>query len=91
MLAALAARNGSAVATVDVPGAYLEAEMPTTSARVHMRLDRFLASTMVAIDRSYEKFLRRDGSMVVVLLRALYGCIESALLWYEKLKSVLVN
>lgn len=89
ILMALAAREGSAVATADVPGAYLEADMPETGKPVYMRLNRFLAAIQVAIDPSYKDFVREDGTVVVVLKKALYGCIESALLWYKTLRAVL--
>jgi hypothetical protein len=33
--------------------------------------------------------MKPDGTFVVVLNKALYGCIESALLWYKVLRGVL--
>ena len=37
----------------------------------------------------YKKYLMKDGRMVVKLNNALYGCIESAKLWYQQLKGTL--
>ena len=52
-----------------------------------MRLDKFLTSVLVRIDPSYQKYVRKDGTCIVRLKRALYGCIESAKMWYDKLSS----
>ena len=37
----------------------------------------------------YREYLREDGSLIVRLTRALYGCIESAKLWYREISSAL--
>jgi hypothetical protein len=86
MLAALAARNKEHVMTVDVTGAYLNAEVKE---EVHMRLDKNLAALLITVDKSYEEYLEKDGTMLVKLNRALYGLVESAKLWYEHLKGTL--
>jgi hypothetical protein len=66
-----------------VPGAYLEADM---TKRVLMRLDKFLAEILASIDPTLRPLMKPDGTFVVVLNKALYGCIESALLWYKVLR-----
>jgi hypothetical protein len=38
-----------------------------------------------------DRFLLEDGSVVVKLLKALYGCIESSKLWFEDLREELVK
>ena len=55
-----------------------------------MKIDPTLASIFIAIDSSYERFLLPDGSIIVELLKALYGCVESAKLWYDLLSSTLL-
>lgn len=85
---ALCARGEWDVATVDITGAYLNAKM---KADVFMRLDPRMAEMMCEIDSDYRKFLRVDGSMVVKLVKALYGCIESAKLWFEVLVEALLE
>jgi len=37
----------------------------------------------------YTPYVREDGTIIVHLKRALYGCVESARLWYNTLKGVL--
>ncbi len=87
MVAAIAKKENRKVVTVDIAGAYLNASME--GRRVFMRLDKVMAGVMVHIDPSYKQYLRDDGTVVVKLEKALYGCIESAKLWYEKLEETL--
>jgi hypothetical protein len=83
IILALGAKDGCAIASADVPGAYLEADM---TKRVLMRLDKFLAEILASIDPTLRPLMKPDGTFVVVLNKALYGCIESALLWYKVLR-----
>jgi hypothetical protein len=87
IIACLAAREGRYVRTVDITGAYLNASMKRG---VYMKIDPILAALLVAIDSSYKQFLLPDGSIIVELLKALYGCVESAKLWYDLLSSTLL-
>ena len=88
MVAALAAHKNLDVCTVDVPGAYLNSTLEKT---VYMRLRKELAAMYVSIQPDTAKYLLKDGTMVVQLKRALYGCIESARLWYEHISKVLTS
>jgi hypothetical protein len=56
-----------------------------------MKIDPTLTALLVVIDPSYKEFLLPDGSMIVELLKALYGCVESANLWYNLLSSILID
>jgi hypothetical protein len=56
-----------------------------------MRIDPALTAIMCIIDPLWEKFKREDGSMVVQLDKALYGCIESSKLWYDHLRATLMS
>jgi hypothetical protein len=58
---------------------------------VLMRLNKFLTSVLVEIDPSYEQFVTKNGTCVVKLNKALYGCVESARLWYDKLYGDLIQ
>ena len=88
LIAAIAAKEGRHVRTADITGAYLNAEMKET---VHMRLDKDTAKLLCELDDKYKAFLTLDGSIVVVLNKALYGCVESAKLWYDTLTSQLIK
>jgi hypothetical protein len=87
MVAAIAAMEGRCVATVDITGAYLNATM--SGQTVLMRLDQTMAAVLVQIRPDYRPFLTKNGGMVVQLDKALYGCIESAKLWYQDLRRTL--
>ena len=56
-----------------------------------MRLDPLLSDILAQINLKYKPYFDTDGSLVVKLTKALYGCIESAKLWYENLKTTLLS
>ena len=88
-MAALAARERRRVATVDIGGAYLNASMEESGVIVHMRLDKVMTGILVKIDPKFAEFVGEDGSSVVQLDKALYGCVEAAHLWYLMLREKL--
>jgi hypothetical protein len=88
-MAAMAAREKRVVATVDIGGAYLNASMIESGVIVHMRLDKVMTSILVKIDPLFAEFVAEDGSSVVQLDKALYGCVEAAHLWYLMLREKL--
>jgi hypothetical protein len=88
-MAALAAREKRAVKTVDIGGAYLNASMIESGVIVHMRLDKVMTAILVRIDPTFSVYVTEDGSSVVQLDKALYGCVEAAHLWYLMLREKL--
>jgi hypothetical protein len=90
-VAAIAACEGRHVATCDIGGAYLNAKMSPTGVKVHMRIDATLAAILAKLDPTYEKYINMKGEVIVELDKALYGCVESASLWYAQLSSFLIN
>ena len=91
MVAAIAASERRAVAAVDVPGAFLKADMPTDGPPVLMRLDKFLTSVLLELDPSYQQYVRKDGTCIVQLTKALYGTIQAAKAWYDKISQDLIG
>jgi hypothetical protein len=87
LVAAIAAREKRVVATVDIGGAYLNASM--TAQEVLMRINAMLSGILVNLDPHYKRFLCKDGTIVVRLKKALYGCVESGQQWYTHLSSTL--
>jgi hypothetical protein len=59
--------------------------------KVHTRLDPYVSGIVVALDPSYAVFLDARGCLTVLLLQALYGCLESARLWSEHLRRTLAS
>jgi hypothetical protein len=86
-VASIAATEGREVVAADVPTAYLNAD--NSSHMITMILDKQIASALCKILPEYSPYLRQNGTILVHLRRALYGCVESARLWYNTLKRVL--
>ena len=62
--------------------------MPLTGDHiVYMRLNKQLTAAPIKIDATYNKYINNN----VKLKKALYGCVESAKLWCDKLSSDLIN
>ena len=80
------ALEGQDVAVVDIPGEYLSAYMDN---EVHIVFRGKLAEMMVmANPKLYQPFVSYEIGKPVLYVRlqkALYGCLKSALLFYEKL------
>ena len=88
LVAGIAAKEHRNVAVMDIGGAYLNAHMKE---EVLMRLDPEVSALLIKLDPSYKQFLTPDGCIIVKLLKAIYGCIESALLWFEHLRGSLLS
>lgn len=88
-VAGLAAAERRAVMTVDFPGAFLHTKMPAGSPKVLVRLGKLETMILVRLEPSYAKYVRADGTCVVRLEKALYGCVESAKMWFNKISSEL--
>jgi len=89
-IAAIAASEGRYVIVTDIGGAFLNASLKPTGIKVHMRLDPTMARLLVQIAPEYGQYLDDSGCMIVELDKALYGCVEASLLWYNDLCSKLV-
>ena len=91
IIAQIAAAEGRHVISLDIGSAYLNARMPKDDLNklVFMAIAPTIADILIDIDPSYKAFLRPNGSIIVELDQALYGCIESAVLWYKELSTFL--
>ena len=87
-LLSIAAHENRMITVIDISGAFLNADMDTGLA-VHMRLDRNMSNIMTKLAPHYSRFTDHKGCIVVKLNKALYGCVESAALWYENLRASL--
>jgi Reverse transcriptase (RNA-dependent DNA polymerase) len=79
------------VATADVVGAYLNADMEDF---MLMRLSGEAVGIMTKVNKSYESFVTTEKGKPVLYLelkKALYGCVKSALLWYELFTGTLMD
>ena len=82
LTAGIAAQEERIVATADVKGAFLNADM---SSDVFMTLGKEISKLIIEINPTYQRYRNSKGLIVVKLLKALYGCVESARLWYEEI------
>ena len=79
------------VAIFHIPGVYLHINMPEDK-RVVMVLRGEFVDIMVKACPKYEKYvsvINGRKALYLRVLRAIYGCIQSALLWYELFSSKL--
>ena len=93
LIAQIAAAEGRDVTTIDIGSAYLNASMPKNDPAklVFMRISKEVSQIMTELDKMFLPFINVDGSLIVELDRALYGCIESALLWFQELSGFLAR
>ena len=83
--------EGRDVAFFDIPGAYLHAKVPPEK-MVTLKLKGVFVDIMCEINQEYVQHVRYENGQKVLylrVLRALYGCIDSALQWYMLYKGTL--
>ena len=88
---ALDAHEARDVASADVTGAYLNADMPDF---VLMKLTGADAQIFARMHQKYARCLTKERGVSVLYVRlakALYGCVTSALLWYRLFRDTLLN
>ena len=87
---AIDAKEERDVATVDIPGAFLHADMDDL---VHMKFEGKMAELLVKLDpKLYRKFVQVEKGknvLYVELKKALYGRLKAALLFWKKLSAQL--
>jgi hypothetical protein len=79
------------VATADVAGAYLHAELDDFTL---LKLEGDSVDIMCDVWEEYKKFVIFENgkkTLYLRLLKALYGCVKSALLWYELFTGTLLK
>ena len=87
-LLGLAAAEGLKVGSIDIEAAFLE---PDLKKLILMLIDRQSSAILVAKFPELAEFLNSSGCLVVELLKALYGLVEAAQLWYLKLSTALTS
>ena len=83
------------VATVDIPGAFLQTKMPENEADVHVVLDGRMAELLGKISPStYKKYIHKHRGQSHIYCKlnvALYGTLKAALLFWNKLTTSLTK
>ena len=81
----IGAYEGRNYISFDVPGAFLQANMPDDKL-VILKFKGRMADMLADVNEKYRKHLVKEGGKTVLyvkVIRAIYGCIESALQWYK--------
>jgi hypothetical protein len=86
---AIAAKENRHIAALDVGKAYTNADM--TGEEVYIEVDSFVTAYILKHKPDLKPFLEESGKMVFKLDKALYGCIQSARLWYDTIKAALIK
>ena len=80
------AKEGRDVATVNIPGAFMRADMDQV---VHLKMQGQMAELLVKLNpKLYRKHVQTEGGKTVLhveLRKALYGTLRAALLFWRKL------
>ena len=81
-----------AVAVIDIPGAFMHSDMDPN---VHMKLEGLMAELLLEIDPvAYKPYVTYEKGKPVIymeMLKALYGTLRAARLFWERLSGVLVS
>jgi hypothetical protein len=82
--------KGQNVATVDIPGAFMQSEM---KGDVYMKLEGVMAEVIMKRDpKKYKNYVVQEGghdAIYVKLTKALYGTLQAALLFWQNLSTKL--
>ena len=79
------------VAIVDIPGAFMQAEIDEL---INIKLEGELVDLIVRIDPTYSKFIQMEKGKKVIyteLDKALYGTMQAALLFWKRITNFLVD
>ena len=91
LLCVIDAMERRKVATVDIPGAFMQADIDEL---VHVKLVGDLARLLIRVDLSYERFVVEEKGKPVIyteLDKALYGTLQAALLFWRDLSGFLTK
>jgi hypothetical protein len=76
------------VEVFDIPCAYLNAHLAPEKRQL-MRFSKSISNLILKVDKDAKRFLQPDGTILVEVLRALYGFPESAKLWNDYMTNTL--
>jgi hypothetical protein len=90
--ATIDAMEGCDIATLDIPGAFMQADIDEV---IHVKFEGEIAEMLVKMDpKLYRKYVRNEHGKTVLyveLLKALYGTLRAALLFWKLLSGKLVS
>jgi hypothetical protein len=75
------------VCKIDVKGAFVQT--PMKGETIYLKVGKDIAKHVVELCPEYADFVNKDGIMYAKMLKAMYGCVQASLLWYQLLVEVL--
>ena len=69
------------MAKVDIKGAF--AQTPMEGPDVYMRIRRKVVAYLLVMYPEFAEYVQADGSIITLLLKAMYGCVQASKLWYN--------
>jgi len=92
MCLAVAAAEKRKVCAVDIGGAYLNAERESAEGEeIIMELEPMLVTILAKVAPEVKPYVDEKGRLLVELTKAMYGTLDAAKIWYEKLTGVLLE
>ena len=85
-----AAEKKKSILIGDVPCAYLHAprgDLP----KVYVRLNKEMTAALIKLCPEFASMVQEDGTIIVEILKGLYGLIESGHTWYNHLTAFLIS
>ncbi|MEN9849167.1 MAG: hypothetical protein RL368_1907, partial [Pseudomonadota bacterium] len=82
------------IMTCDIPNAFIQTDIEDKDTKVVMKIRGVLVDILCDLDAKYVEFIVNEDSkktLYVQLKKAIYGLLESAMLFYKKLSSWLVE
>ena len=90
MCLSIAAAQGRRVCAIDIGGAYLNADRKSEDGEeIIMELEPLLVTILAKVAPSIKPYVDDKGRLLVKLTKAMYGTLDAAKIWYEKLTGVL--
>jgi hypothetical protein len=90
MCLTIAAAEGRQVCAVDIGGAYLNADRTSDAGdEIIMELEPMLVGILAKVAPEIKPYVDGKGRLLVKLSKAMYGTLDAAKIWYEKLTGVL--
>jgi hypothetical protein len=76
------------IAKLDISGAYLNALIDDVE-EVYMEISRQITEILIESLPELKEFVTEDGKLIVKVVKALYGLVQSAALWFDTLSTFL--
>ena len=92
MCLTVAAAEGRRVCAIDIGGAYLNADRDSKEGEeVIMELEPSLVRILAMVAPQIKPYVDEKGRVLVKLTKAMYGTLDAAKIWFEKLTGVLLQ